>query len=256
MKEVKKESKTKSTVSKKTKVSEEKKEVKVKSTKKKNTEVKTDKALLNKKDQHNYKVLCKVINIVVKIFRICLMIFIPFIILSMVIIPFIFKKVEVSANILKINDDISFIVRENGISAKIGDKVHVINCNTLEFDHVMTFLTNNSKSSIITHFEVLFLILAIIVILAIYMLSYIERLFDNFIKDTTPFTKENTDYVFKIAVYLLAVKIACLCFALVGLFTKCFVSINIITIVAMFAVYYIFKYATSMQEIANTKICD
>ena len=256
MKEVKKESKTKSTVSKKTKVSEEKKEVKVKSTRKKNTEVKADKALLSKKDQHNYKVLCKVVNIAAKIFRVCLMIFIPFVILSMVFVPFIFKKVEVSANILKINDNISFIIRDNGISAKIGDKVHVINCNTLEFDRVMTFLTNNSKSSIIAHFEVLFLILAIIVILAIYMLSYIERLFDNFTNDVTPFTKENLDYVLKIAVYLLSVKIACLCFAFVGLFTKCFVSINIITILVMFVVYYIFKYATILQESNKTKIYD
>lgn len=253
MKEIKKETKTKSTVTKKTKLSEEKKEVKVKSTRKKTTE---EKALLSKKEQTNYNSLCRIIYILAKVVRICLMIFIPFIILSMVFIPFIFKKVEVSANIVKFSDNVSIIVREDGISAKIGNNVHVLNCNTLEMDQLMTFLAGNSKSTVILRFEVSFLLLATIVILAIYLLNYIELLFDSFAKEKVPFTEENTDYVFKIAVYLLAVKVACLCLSLVGVFGKCFVKINIITILVMFAVYYIFKYATSMQKISTTKMCD
>ena len=256
MKEVKKESKTKRTVSKKTTVSEEKKTVKVKSARKKSTEEKKDKALLSKKEQNSYNVLCRLIYIISKVIRVCLMIFIPFVILSMVFIPIVFKKVEVSANILKFNNNISIIIRDNGISTKIGDRVHAINCDTIEMDRIMTFLANNSKSSIVLHFEISFLLLAIVIILAIYLLSYMEKLFDNFAKGKTPFTKENTDYILKIAIYLLAVKVACLFFSIVGVFTKCFVSINIMTILAIFTAYFMFKYATNMQEIADTKIYD
>ena len=255
MKEVKKESKTKSTVSKKTKLNEEKKEVKVKSTRKKATTEKIDKALLNKKEQNNYSVLSQVIYIVSKFFRICLMIFLPFIVLSMVFLPIIFKRFEVSANIIKF-DNVSVIVREDGISAKLGDNVYTVECNTFEFDKILTFLSNNPKPTIIFRFEVSLLILSIVIILAIYLLNYIESLFKNFITNKTPFTKENTNYVLKIAIFLLALKVASFCFSVVGVFTKCFVSINILSILIMFAIYYIFKYATNMQEVANTKMTD
>lgn len=252
MKEVKKESKSKTTTT-KTKASETKKVTRVR--KPKEDKVINDQVLLKKDEQKNYKVLCSVVYILAKIFRIALMIFLPFLILSMVFIPIVFKRFEVSANILKF-DDVSIIIRDNGISAKLGDTVHTVNCNTNEFDRVMTFLTNNSKGTIIFRFELSLLMLVTIVILAIYWLNYLELLFANFMVSKTPFTKENTDYMFKIAVYSLGLKVACLCFSLVGVFTKCFISVNVLAIVVMFAVYYIFKYATQMQEITNTKICD
>lgn len=250
MKEVKKESKTTTT---KTKAAETKKVTKVKKTKVEKAV--NDRGLLKKPEQKNYKSLCNVTYILTKICRVALMIFLPFIILSMVFIPIVFKRFEVNANILKF-DSISIIIRDNGISAKIGDTFHTFNCNTAEIDHILTFLTNNSKGSIIFRFEATLVMLAVIVILAIYLLSYLENLFANFITDKTPFTKENTDYMFKIAVYSLALKVACLCFSMMGIFTKCFISVNILAVIIMFAVYYVFKYATSMQEIANTKICD
>lgn len=256
MKEVKKESVEKKTTT-KAKASTTKKESKTKTTvrKTKKEKAKENLGLLNQKEQKNYSLLCKVINILAKIGRIFLMIFLPFIVLTMVFTPLVFKKYEVSANILKF-DNVSIIMRENGISAKIGDSIYSINCDTTEMDHVMTFLTNNSKTSIILHFEFSLLILTTIIILAIYLLNYIECLFVNFVKEKTPFTKENTNYVLKIAVYLFVLKIACLCFSLVGVFTKCFVSINILAILIMFAIYYAFKYATSMQETTDTKLYD
>ena len=256
MSEVKKENKTKTTAS-KNKTSITKKEIKAKTTIKKIKEekIKEDKVLLKKQEQKNYKLLSNITYIIAKICRVMLMIFLPFIVLSMVFIPIVFKKFEISANIMKF-DNISIIIRENGISAKLGDNVYSVNCDTIELDKVMTFLTNNSRASIIIHFEASLLILTAIIILAIYLLSYIENLFANFMLNKTPFTKENTDYMFKIAVYSLALKVACLCFSLVGVFTKCFVSINILAIIIMFVVYYVFKYATSMQEITDTKICD
>ena len=256
MSEVKKESKTKKTTT-KAKTTVAKKETKTTKVvrKVKAETVKESKGLLKKEEQRTYKLLSNIIYIISKICRVCLMIFLPFVVLSMVFIPIVFKRFEVSANILKF-DNISIIIRENGVSTKFGDTVYSVNCNTLELDQILTFLTNNSKSSIILHFEASLLLLAVIVILSIYLLSYIENLFANFMLGKTPFTKENTDYMFKIAVYSLALKVACLCFSLVGVFTKCFISVNLLAIVIMFAVYYVFKYATCMQEVTDTKLCD
>lgn len=256
MSEVKKDNKAKTTTS-KTKTNTTKKETKAKITIKKVKEAKIneDKVLLKKKEQKNYKLLSNITYIIAKICRVMLMIFLPFVVLSMVFIPNVFKKFEVNANIMKF-DNVSIIIRENGISAKFGDNVYSVNCNTIEIDRIMTFLSTNSRASIIISFEASLLLLIVVIILAIYLLSYIENLFANFMLSKTPFTKENTNYIFKIAVYSLALKIACICFSLIGVFTKCFISINILLIIIIFVVYYVFKYATSMQEITNTKICD
>ena len=111
MSEVKKENKTKTTTS-KTKTSTTKKETKAKTTIKKVKEekIKEDKVLLKKQEQKNYKLLSNITYIIAKICRVMLMIFLPFIVLSMVFIPIVFKKFEISANIMKF-DNISIIIR-------------------------------------------------------------------------------------------------------------------------------------------------
>lgn len=249
MSEVKKEKTSKKTTK---KVAETKKETKVKSTKKKTT-VSKDKALLTKKDQSTYKGLSKAVRILAKIGRVCLMIFVPFIVLSMILIPIIFNKFEMSANVIKFGDA-SVVIRDTGLSFKIGDKIHVLDCNTEEVDRIITYFSNHSKGAIIFSLELSLLILAAITILEIYLLSYLEKLFGNFEKENTPFTKENTDYILVIAKFLIAIEICSICMSCFGLFNGGISSIGIFEILIVFIGYYVFKYATGMQKEINTKI--
>ena len=230
-----------------------KKETKVKEIKKTKEIVAEEVLMLSKKEQTNYSILSKSTRIIAKIARICLMIFVPFIFLAMIIMPILLSKLEISGNVIKIND-VNIIVRDSGVSFKIGDYVQVFDCNTNEFDKIMTFLNENSNGSIIFSFELSMLLLSIIIILDIYILINIENLFSNFEIQKTPFTEENTAYILAIAKYLLVSKIVTICLSMVCLFNPGFSSISIIELLIVFTVYYIFKYATNVQKKVDTKI--
>ena len=252
MSEVKKTKKTTKVVKEKEtkKVAETKKETKVKSTSKKESVVK---GVLTKKEKKTYTKLNKVIRILAAIVRIVLMVLVPFIVLAMILIPIVFNKFEISANVIKFGDA-SVIVRDTGLSFKIGEKMHVLDCNTTEVDRMMTFLSNHSKGTVIFSLELTLLVLTIITIFEIYLLSYIEKLFMNFEKGDTPFTKENTDYILIIAKFLIAVKVSIVVMSLIGIFNSCIASVGIFEILIAFVLYYVFKYATSMQKKVESKI--
>ena len=247
MSELKKEKKTK-----KTTVSETKKETKVKTTKKK---VEKENCLLTRKDQKTYKTLCKVTRVLAKICRVLLMIFVPFIVLSMFLVPIIFSKFEISGNVLKF-DDASIIIRDTGLSFKLGDHVKVFDCNTTELDRITTYLTNHSKGSIIFAAELSLILLVGICVLDIYILMNLEDIISRSLSDKTPFTKENTDSILKIAKYLVAAKVIVIIMSFTGLFNGSVVSVSIIEILVVYILYYVFKYATSVQKMVETKICN
>ena len=237
-------------------IKEEKKETKAitKEVKVKKEEIK-EKALLTEKEQINCKGLCKTIKILAKIGKIALMIFVPFIFLTMIIIPFVFKNFEISANIIKL-DDISMIVNNDKVSIKIGDSVHVLKCNADVLNNITSFLTENSKSSIVTFIELSLLLFAVVLILDLYILMYLEKLFDNFITKKTPFIKENTNYIFKIALFICAVKFISICLSVANIGIFSFDSFSIIEILIIFAIYFIFKYAVLLQSKSDSKIYD
>lgn len=253
MSEVKKETKTKKT----TKVKEEKKETKVtkKETEKKTKGKKEDKVLLNDKDQVWYKSLCKIVKILTKIGKVLLMIFVPFIFLTMIIVPIAFNKFQIEANIIKF-DDLNIIVNDDTITFKIGDDTHIIEADAQALDKITTFLTDNSKNSIITYIELYLLLVAIVMILNIYLLGYIEKLFANFVSKHTPFIEENLKYLFRIAIVASVIKFIDLCLNTVDLKSIEFSSLSIYSLLIIYSIYFIFKYAVKLQSENKTKICD
>ncbi len=248
MSEVKKEKKVKKETKKKV-VTETKKETKVKVSKTK------EKSILTKKEQKHYRVFSKIVRILSAIAKVFLMVLVPFIVLAMILIPLLFNKFEVTANVIKFNDA-SIIVRDDGLSLKIGDKIHVIDCDVSDIDNIMTFLINHSKGTIIFTLELSLLLLAAITIFEIYLFSNLEKLFGNFEKDKTPFTKENTDILLLIVKYLVIIKICAICMFIVGLFHNNLTSISLLELFVVYVTYLIFKYATGMQKKVDTTICE
>ena len=269
MSEVKKETKTKKAskpketkVKKEVKLKEEKKETKsVKKVTEKKTRVKKEnleikeKALLNDNDQVKCKALCKVVKILSKIGKIFLMILVPFIFLAMIFIPILFKNFEVEANIVKF-DDLTVIVSDDEITFKMANDIHSVKVNPADAERIITVLTDNSKSSIITYIELSLLLVAIVMILNIYLLNYIEKLFANFTAKETPFIKENAIYILRIAIVLSVIKFITICLSTAELNNFNFQSLSILSILIIYAIYFIFKYAVKMQEQNNYKIYD
>ena len=234
------------------------KDTKIKSTKKKEVVEKKsklqDEVLLDKKDQHAYTVLCKISRIITKIVKICLMILVPFVFLFMLLIPIVFKKVEINSNIIKIND-VNIIIHDDSISLKVGDNVETFYCDTSEIDRITTFLMDSSPTKIAFLCEIVSLLFGVVIILNIYILGYIEKLLNNFEHSSVPFTDENTNYILKIAKLAISVAAIDLCISVIFDLSVNFDFFGILGILVLFVIYYIFKYATKMQNISNTKMC-
>ena len=260
-----KEKKTKKTTTKKTKVNEEIKEPKVKKVVKEKEEkevkprtknkIDTDKALLEEKDQIHYNALVKALKVITTIVKVCLMIIIPFIFIFMVLVPIFINKVDIESNIIKY-EDMSFILKEDTISLKIGDEVRTFYLEKGDVDRISNFLSNNPKQKIIWLLEVSLVMLAAIIILLIYLLSYLEKILVSFKTEKTPFTDDNTNYILKMCKLLLAIGIINLLMTLIVSNSVRFDLVDVVEILGAYVIYFVFKYATKMQKIANTKMCD
>lgn len=263
MKEVKKETKTKKSTTKKetkekvknTKKEELKQEKKV-TVKNVKAKEKKEEMILNKKEQKWYKVLSKIVKIFAKVLRIVLMIVVPFVFLTMMLIPIIFGKYEVNANIIKFGD-VNLVIREDNIAVRIGDEVQVIDCDAEEANSIMEFFNNNSKTKIIAVAETSLLFVGVMLVLSIYLLGYVEKIFGNFVTQNTPFTKENTQNIFMIGIMMCIAEIISIVASITSWLSFASVGFDlsaIVEILAVFVVYFIFKYATGMQNKVDTKI--
>ncbi len=256
MSEVKKTSKTKKSTTKSE--TKEKKVVKKETTTKKRAVKETkekEEIVLTKKEQSSYLTLSKIVKVLAKIGKIFLMIFVPFIFLVMILIPIIFKNYEINANIIKFGD-VKIIVNEDKLTINVGNETHVLKCDATKLDKMTTFLTENKKGTIITYLEFLLLLFAIILIINIYILYYIEKIFENFCSKKTPFIEENITFIFRIALFLSALKFIDICVNIVGLNSIKVSSYSLLVTIITFVIYFIYKYAVKLQTKVDSKISE
>ena len=100
-------------------------------------------------------------------------------------------------------------------------------------------------------------------IILIYILSYIEKLFDNIYRKKTPFTETNAKYIYNIGNLLVVNAIVELVFGIIFelAYPKAnliagYRSISLLEILVIFAVYYVFRYGVKLQEKSNIEIYD
>ena len=222
-------------------------------------EVKED-ALLDKKSQKYLRTLSKVVSILAKIGRICLMIVIPFIFIAMIALPFLMKKLDVNGNIIKF-DDATIIINDDYVTFKVANSDYVSNVEHQELTYIANFLTNNTKGDILLICEVSLVFIATIVIINIYVMMYAEKLFKNISEKKTPFIEENANYIRRIGHTLIIMEIVLFVFSvLLAVFFPRIDYIenktSIFSILIVFIIYYVFEYAVKLQEKKDTKIYD
>lgn len=257
--EEEKELKKKKKVSKKGETKKEKASEKKALTKvKKKEKVIESKALLDSKSQKTLKVLSKIVGIFAKIGRIALMICIPFVFIAMIAIPFLMKELNVNGNVIAFSD-IRVIINDDYISYKVANNDYKTNNDKglLEFTN---FLTKHSKNEIALVSEISLLFAASVIILHIYALTYLEKLFKNIYTNDTPFIEENTNYIRKMSNMMLISAIVVMVFEIIlGIAFPEFSHINVksygvLEILIAYVIYYIFKYATNLQKETLSKI--
>lgn len=213
--------------------------------------------------QRKMKGLSKAISIIAKVCRIIVIVCIPIIIASMIILGVLIKKVDIIDNEIKFtgtNDTITIAEENNKIILKMKNQViaDVTEQNTIL--EIKDFLENNSKLTAFIYVEAGFLFLIVNLILINVMLHALEKLFTNINRGDTPFTLENVSYIKKIAYLMIVVTILP---NIIGIIFEMilqtdldvgFELFNLVEILFLFSIAYIFQYGYEIQLDSHGKM--
>ena len=219
--------------------------------------------MIEKDKQRKLKVLSKIIYILAKIGKILTYIAIPFIVLGMVIIPILMNKIDIKNDriILKDKGNIISIVEKNDklvINVKDAKVAEVTSAK--DISKIKDFFNNNSKGTIIASGETALGFALISIIIAIILLRQVEKLFKNINKNDTPFTYDNVDYIRRIAfLMIINIILPAIASAVIELILKVDLNIhfgayNLIEILALYVLVYVFEYGCKLQKDSKCKI--
>ena len=213
----------------------------------------------NEKKQKQVKSLSNVIELIGKIGGIVLKVAIPFIIIAMLLIPYIINNIEIKGNSISSKTDKIEILDDNSLEAF--NFISIDLTEDLNQQEIIDILNNNSKIKIISFIEIRFIFLLADLIIVIIILKNVEKLFNNIKNNHTPFTMDNVNYIKKIAYLMIALilitPISGLLFnSLFGMSNENtgFELMNIIEILIIFSMSYIFEYGYEIQKDSKGKI--
>ena len=213
----------------------------------------------NEKKQKEVKTLSNIISLMGKIGAIVLKVAVPFIILAMILVPYVVNNVEIKNNEIEFKTDNIKIIDEN--------KIEIYDIIVGEFDindedyEIIEMFKNNSNIKIIGYIEVGLIFLLVDVIIIIIILNYVEKLFNNIKNNDTPFTLNNVTIIKNISYLMIALIIitpisGMIFSSLLGVLESgsAFELMNILEILIIFSMSYIFEYGYEIQKDSNGKI--
>ena len=215
-----------------------------------------------KEKQQKMKGLSKALYIIARIAKIIVTISIPIIILCMIILPYIIGNIDLVEDKLiynGINQKIS-LIGENNNDTSLELKVDGQNLTDEDIAIIKNMFEHNSKTLIIVYIEMGFLVLISSVILIRVILQHLEDLFVNINNGDTPFTLENVKHIKKIAYLMIAtIVLSNLSEIIFELILKAGANakielFDVIEILFLFSMSYIFEYGHEIQLDSNGKI--
>ncbi len=219
-------------------------------------EIKMSVVKFKSEKQKKVKALSKIIAVTSKIGWICSVVGISLIVLVAVILPIALKGIDIkdnkvisNGNLVEIVDkDNKLVLKHNNIIfASVTDEQSVM----IIRDVINSNLTN--KTSLIVYSEVALLSLVVCLMLTLFMFKNLEKLFNNVNEGDTPFTLENVEYIKKIAYLMIAlIIIPNFSGAIFELVLKkdldvTFELFNVVEILILFVISYIFEYGYEIQ---------
>ena len=219
--------------------------------------------MIEKDKQRKLKVLSKIIYILAKIGKILTYIAIPFIVLGMVVIPMLMNKIDIKNDriILKDKGNIISIVEKNDklvINVKDAKVAEVTSAK--DISKIKDFFNNNSKGTIIAAGETALGFALISIIIAILLLRRVEKLFKNINKNDTPFTYDNVEHIRRIAfLMIISIILPAVASAVIEIILKVDLNIhfgayNLIEILSLYVLVYVFEYGCKLQKDSKCKI--
>ena len=220
-------------------------------------EIKMKVAKLKEKEQKRMKVLSKILYIIALIGKIATRIAAVVVLLITVAIPIVMSDIKYKDNTVSFKnftkETITFVEEKDEI--KVYDKK---NKEIEDFEPEFTktvkkALDKNSIKDLTIGLTIGFVFLTIYLVILSIILRNVERLFRNINKGETPFTLENVSYIKKTAYYMISAIIISSCgsAALDILVRDVSVTVDtfdLIEILFLFAMAYIFEYGVEIQK--------
>lgn len=214
--------------------------------------------------QKKIKGISKAIYILSRIGKIACKIAIPIIAIVMIAIPFFLKNIEVENGKLTwsgYNNKWSIIDNGNKVILKYDDHITIADADSMKVnEEYIEILKNNPKYVVISYIEIGFLLLAVSLLLYEMTLHRLEKLFINIHEGNTPFTLENVQYIKGMAKLMIIALILPKCGGIIlqGLLTADFgidlELFDIIQILFLFGISYIFEYGYELQQDTKAKM--
>lgn len=226
-------------------------------------EIKMNVVKFKKEKQKKMKGLSKAIVVLARIGKIITMVCIPIVVITLILTGIVINSINIKNNEIQIsnsNTKMSLVEEPGRLELKINDRTIAEAKDANEIIQIKEMLFNTPKSLIIIYVSVGLIFLIITLILLTMVFKSLEKLFDNINKGNTPFTLENVSYIKKMA-YLMIV-IILLPNIGGGLFELIlnqdldidFELFNVVQILILFSIAYIFEYGYEIQLDSKGKI--
>lgn len=213
---------------------------------------------LKNEKQKKLKGISKAMCVISKIMRIILFVAIPVIIFVMAVTPFVINNININDNVITYNMNnekvkIEVVDENDKLEFKIDGKKVVDSNDEHDVKVIKDVLTNNSKTKIISYAEAGFLFLLVYIILIDVVLKNLGKLFKNIGNGDTPFTLENVKHIKTMAfIMIIAILLPSIPSTLFGLLFNMDIEVgielfNVIEILFLFAIAYIFEYGHEIQ---------
>ena len=219
-------------------------------------EVKMSVVKFKEEKQKKVKVLSKIIAVISKIGWICSIVGISIMTLITIVLPIALKNVDIKENKIVTKNNVIEIVEVNDkLVLKHNNIVFGVESDQATIAMIKDVINSNlnNKSLLIGYSETAMISLIVCLVLALFLFKRLEKLFNNINKGDTPFTLENVEHIKRIAYLMIAlIIIPNIGGTLFELILKkdldvSFELFNVLEILILFVVAYIFEYGYEIQ---------
>lgn len=217
---------------------------------------------LTKEKQKKLKTYSKIIYVLTRIAKVCLIIGIVFMALGMILTPVIVKNTKVKDNTLEVfGNKVEYVEKDGKLEMSIkGTPIGTLtNEEKVSLDYVIKEIENTNISNTFAYIEIVIALGIVSMFVLYFILKHVDKLFTNIYEFDTPFNNANLEHIKRIAYLALVLIIVNF---VTDMFSQLVVSsssarINLTSVVSVIIIYVvsiIFEYACNLQKESEATI--
>ena len=225
-------------------------------------EIKMNLVKFEKQKQQRVKTLTKILSLIGKIGGVVTKVGIGFITFIMIIIPIFVSNIDIKDDKIIASGNVITITELNdGIRLASSNNEHIVlgDINNKDIEKIKKAYNKYDKKILVVLLEASFATLIVFLVFVTKVLKHLEKLFENINEGDTPFTLENVNHIKKMSYNMIAAIITSglgtilLSIAMASEEIE-FSLFNIVEIIFLFAMSYIFEYGYEIQKDSKGKM--